>query len=257
MKIIGILQARVSSSRLPKKILLPVLGKPLLQLQIERIKRSQKIDELILATSTDPSDNELEPLCSSLGMPIYRGSLENVLDRFYQTAKKYKADQIVRLTGDCPLADPELIDELIEFHLQGKFDFSSNAREPTYPDGLDAAIFSFSSLEAAWKNAKTPAELEHVTLYFNRNLDKFKIGSMKGTVDHSAERWTVDEQRDYEFVKKVYEALYPNNAQFTTKEILNYLNANPSVRALNQNIQRNEGLKKSLDAESKGNGSKT
>jgi spore coat polysaccharide biosynthesis protein SpsF len=152
-EIAAILQARVSSTRLPGKVLKPILGVPMILRQIERVRRAKKIDQFIVATSNDRTDDPLADICSNTNIECFRGSLEDVLDRFYHAAKPLNPEHIVRLTGDCPLADPQLIDQLILFHLQGGYDYSSNTVETTYPDGLDVEIFRFSCLELAWKEA--------------------------------------------------------------------------------------------------------
>ena len=248
--ILAILQARVSSTRLPGKVLKPILGVPMILRQIERVKRANYIDKLIVATSTDASDNNLFEICQQHGIECLRGSLNDVLDRFYQVAIQYNPEHVVRLTGDCPLADPEIIDEVIQKHLTGEYDYTSNTVEPTYPDGLDVEIFRLSCLERAWKEASLPSQREHVTLFFHQHSELFNIGSMKNTVNLSKLRWTVDELEDFELVNKIYEQLYPNNNSFSTCEILNYLNSNEVVKNINSHFNRNEGLKKSLQQES-------
>ena len=159
MKITGVIQARTSSKRLPNKVLLPVLEKPLILHQIERIKRSKMLDQIILATSLHHSDNELFEILNKNEVNTFRGSLDNVLERFYQCAKKFNSDVIVRLTGDCPLNDPDLIDEIIQFYLESNFSYIGNSIDSdklTVPDGFDIEIFSFSILEKAYKEAKLP-----------------------------------------------------------------------------------------------------
>jgi len=244
--VLAIIQARFSSTRLPGKVLQPILGKPMLLLQIERIRRSALIDQLLLATSTDPTDDPIERLCRENTIPCFRGSLNDVLDRFYQAAKPVRPDHVVRLTGDCPLTDYRLIDEIISFHLQGRFDYTSNTLDPTYPDGLDIEIVRFTCLEEAWREAALPSQREHVTPFIHQQPDRFKLGSLKGQTDLSRHRWTVDELEDFVLVTKVYEALYPQKPDFTTDDILNFLLKNPSVSGLNARFARNEGYQKSL-----------
>jgi spore coat polysaccharide biosynthesis protein SpsF len=245
--ILGILQARVSSTRLPGKVLRPILGKPMLIRQIERILQTCCMDKLIVATSVNTEDDAIEEVCNAIGIDCYRGSLEDVLDRFYQAAKNFEPEHVIRLTGDCPLADSEVIDQLIEFHIKGDYDYSSNALEPTYPDGLDVEAIRFSALESAWKNAKIPSAREHVTLYLYQNPQMFRIGVLKNTVNLSYLRWTVDEPQDLEVVNQIYESLYPKNPQFTTWDILQYLEEDVDLKTKNTAFERNEGLKKSLN----------
>jgi len=244
--ILAILQARVSSTRLPGKVLKPIPGMPMLLRQIERVKQAKLIEQLLVATSDDKSDDPIEQLCRENDIACFRGSLDDVLDRFYQAAKPYQPDHIVRLTGDCPLIDPQLIDEVVVFCLSGDYDYVSNAFEPTYPDGLDVEVFRFPCLQQAWEEAELPSEREHVTLFINQQPERYKIGSFKNDIlDLSYLRWTVDEPADFELIKEIYEALYPYNPVFTTKEILNFLDQNPNLKSINTQFQRNEGLQKS------------
>ncbi|EKS07905.1 aminotransferase class III-fold pyridoxal phosphate-dependent enzyme [Leptospira santarosai] len=246
IKILGILQARTSSSRLPQKVLMEILNKSMLELQLERESRSKMIDKLVVATSDSKSDDNLENLCKKLNIACVRGSLDDVLDRFYQAAKIYEPQWIVRLTGDCPLVDPFLLDEIIQFTISNDYDYGTNAIQATYPDGLDVEVFKFSALEDAWNHATLLSQREHVTSYINRQSDKFKIGHYKSSKDLSHLRWTVDEREDFELVKNIYENLYPANREFTTNDILNYLELNPQWKTHNLKYERNEGYKKSL-----------
>ncbi len=245
--ILAILQARMSSSRLPGKVLKLILGKPMLGLQIERVLRARLIDRLIVATSTDAADESIERLCQDLGVECFRGSLDNVLDRFLHAAKQYTPGTVVRLTGDCPLTDPEVIDRTVQYFLDHDFDYVTNGGAgPTFPDGLDVEVFTFSSLRTAWENAGLPSEKEHVTPYISKHPEDFKLGVFKGHPDRSHLRWTVDEPRDFEFVARVYEELYPGNPEFNTQDILELLERKPELAMINSGIERNEGLKRSL-----------
>lgn len=244
--ILAILQARASSSRLPGKVLKPLLGKPMLARQIERILRSELIDKLVVATSVEPEDDAIEKLCKEENIECFRGSLNDVLDRFYQAAKPYNPEHVVRLTGDCPLTDWEITDRLIKFHLIGDYDYSSNALEPTYPDGLDAEIMKFSALECAWRLADSKPEREHVTLYIYKHPIQFKIGKEKNSIDLSQLRWTVDEPEDFVLVENIYRNLYYTNPAFKTQDVLAWLEANSKMKTINTVYKRNEGLNKSL-----------
>jgi len=244
--IVAILQVRVSSSRLPNKVLKPILGKPMLTLQLERVQRSTMLDQLVVATSLDDSDDNLESLCKEFDIPCFRGSLEDVLDRFYQAAVQYQPEHVVRLTGDCPLADPVVIDQVVEFYLQENFDYASNTLEPTFPDGLDVEVFRFSVLEQAWQEAELPSQREHVTPFIHTQPDRFRLGSFKGDVDLSTLRWTVDELEDFELVCRIYEELYPNTPNFTTDDVLELLKRRPELQTINIHFTRNEGFQKSL-----------
>lgn len=249
MNTVAIIQARVSSTRLPGKVLRPILGKPIMQLQLERIQRSKHIDKIVVATSNQPEDDELHKLCTTMGVACFRGSLDDVLDRFYGAASEWYPEHVVRLTGDCPLADPDIIDKTIEFHLNAGYDYSSNTLDPTYPDGLDVEVFRFSCLKDAWKEAELVSEREHVTPFIYKRPERYRLGSCKGLTDLSNLRWTVDESDDFELIKAIYESLYPEKPDFTTLDILNYLEANPEYLKLNDKHERNEGYKKSLLAD--------
>ena len=247
MNVIAIIQARMGSSRLPGKVLMPILGRPMLEMQIERIERCKKIDRIVVATSNNPEDQPITDLCHRLGVDFFQGDQENVLDRFYQAAKLYSPDHTVRLTGDCPLADPALIDELVDFYMASECDYASNAEELTLPDGLDAEIFSFSALEQAWKEAVLPSHLEHVTPFIRSQPERFKKASYRYHMDLSNLRWTVDEPEDMEFVRRVYEILYPEKPDFSIKDILALIKRNPELIEINRRFKRNEGAKKSFE----------
>lgn len=244
--ILAIIQARYSSSRLPGKVLKHILGAPMLLRQVERVKRSRRIDLLVVATSTDSSDNEIEELCRRNQIKCFRGSLNDVLGRFYWAAKSFNPEHVVRLTGDCPLIDPVVIDEAIELHLKGCLDYTSNAIKRTYPNGLDVEVISFSCLENVHRKAYLPSHREHVTQYIHQHRRHFKLGNLINQIDLSNLRWTVDEAPDFLFIETIYEALYPANPEFTTADILRFLENRPDLQALNSMYKCNEGLEKSL-----------
>jgi spore coat polysaccharide biosynthesis protein SpsF len=242
--ILAILQARLSSSRLPGKVLKHILGKPMLLHQIERIQNSKRIDKLVVATSTEKSDDAIEKMCLDNNIEVFRGELENVLDRFYQCAKKYNPDYIVRLTGDCPLADWKIIDDMIQYYLDEELDYMSTS--PKLPDGLDAEVMTMSALSEAKQKAVLPSELEHVTQYINKNPNKFKNEHFNFDKDLSHIRWTVDESEDFILVEKIYQALYEDNPLFLMNDILKLLDQRPELNKINGNFSRNEGLERSL-----------
>lgn len=245
--ILAILQARVSSTRLPGKVLKPILGQPMILRQIERIQRAKKIHRFLVATSIDQTDDRLAELCTENGIPCFRGNLEDVLDRFYEAATPMRPEHVVRLTGDCPIADPQLIDDVISFYLKGDFDYVSNTLEPTFPDGLDTEVFKYKCLEQAWKEAVLPSQREHVTPFIYQQPDRFKIGNFKNTVNLSGLRWTVDEPADFELISIIYNSLYSKNPKFTTNDILAFLDSHPDLKSMNTHHERNEGMKKSFD----------
>jgi spore coat polysaccharide biosynthesis protein SpsF len=244
--IIAVLQARFSSSRLPGKVLKLILDKPMLACQIERIQRASLIDKLIVATSNLPADNPIANLCLDINIECFRGSLDDVLDRFYSSVHAYIPDQVIRLTGDCPLCDPILIDQVVQFHINGRYDYSCNTINPTYPDGLDVEVLRYECLELAHREAILPSHREHVTQFIHQQPERFKIGEYYGENNLSQLRWTVDEPLDLELVIKIYESLYPKNPDFTTENILDWLVVHPEWRTHNTQHIRNEGLIKSL-----------
>lgn len=257
MRVLGIIQARVSSTRLPGKVLLPILGEPMLGRQIERVRRAETLDGLLVATSTDPSDDALEALCASVGVPCARGSLDDVLDRFVQAARPTGAEHVVRLTGDCPLIDPAIIDRVVRTHIEGGFDYTSNIDPPTFPDGLDVEVVRAAVLEEAWREATMASEREHVTLWVRDNAERFLIGRIADETDRSAMRWTVDEPADYEFVSKVYERLCPEDPAFGEASVLALLEREPALARINAGFARNEGLAKSYREEALSAGTET
>ena len=247
--VLAILQARCSSHRLPNKVLKPLLGRAMVLREMERLTRSRYIDQLVLATSTDVSDDPLCALAEETGVNIYRGSLDDVLDRYYACAKEYSAEHIVRVTGDCPLIDWRVSDDVIARHLTEKNDYTRTTER--FPDGLDTEIMTFDALEQAHREARLTSEREHVTLYFRNNPERFRIGSVDCAEDYRDFRWTVDEPCDFPFVEAVYEKLYAKNKDFSMQDILSLLKEQPDLRTLNQGIVRNEGLLKSLAEDTK------
>jgi spore coat polysaccharide biosynthesis protein SpsF len=246
--ILAILQARLSSTRLPGKVLLPLAGKPMLERQIERLLRAERVDQLILATSDQGEDEALVRLAETAGIASYRGSLDDVLDRFYRAAEPLAPSHVVRLTGDCPVADPSVIDACIALALEGGYDYASNTLRPTWPDGVDVEVVTFAALRTAWKEAATIVEREHVMPFITRRPDRFRLGSLENDVDLSTLRWTVDEPADYEFIRRIYDALYTSNPAFGTADILALLAREPDLMSVNAGFERNEGLRRAEEA---------
>jgi spore coat polysaccharide biosynthesis protein SpsF len=218
---LAILQARMSSSRLPGKVLAPVLGEPMIGRQIERLRRAKRIDKLVVATSTDPSDDLVAAYCSKLGVEVFRGSLNDVLERFAGAAKRYPlAKTLVRLTADCPLTDPELVDRVIDHHLAAGADYTSNTLGTrTYPHGLDVEVVRPRVLQDANEWAHDPYEREHVTPYVYRRPDDYKLAGVSRHESLAKLRWTVDLPEDLAFVREVYAKLYPFNPKFTSDAV--------------------------------------
>lgn len=246
--ILAIIQARFSSTRLPGKVLLPLLGEPMLLRQVERVRRARSIDQLVVATSTDRSDDAVAAACASHSISCGRGSLDDVLDRFRHVAKGYPANYVVRLTGDCPLSDPTIIDSVIAFTVGGNYDYGSNTLQPTFPDGLDVEVFRAEALATAGRDARLPSEREHVTPFLYKS-GRFRIGNFANDVDLSGHRWTVDEPADFELVTSIFEALYPSKRDFGWHDVLGLLERMPELAKRNAGFPRNEGYAKSLRAD--------
>ncbi|MGE0733105.1 MAG: NTP transferase domain-containing protein [Acidimicrobiia bacterium] len=231
--ILAVLQARMSSSRLPGKVLADVLGRPMIERQVERLARSTRLDHLVVATSTDPSDDPLASWCERAGVAVHRGPLDDVLGRFLGACRPIAPRHVVRLTGDCPLADPAVIDALIARHLDGGHDYSSNCWEPTFPHGMDAEVVTAAWLERLDLLARSPWEREHVTVWFRAHAGEISLGELRCEPPRPDLRLTVDHAADLAVVRRVYEALYPGDPAFTMAEVIALLDAHPEIRALN------------------------
>lgn len=242
MKTVAVLQARTSSRRLPGKVLKPIMGKPMLAYQIDRILRCAKLDALVVATSTDPSDDAIADLCQDLNVACYRGSLPDVMERVWLAAKSAQATTVVRLTGDCPLLDPGLIDQTIALHQQQQNDYTCNCDPATYPDGLDTEVCSMAALTKAQQLCTDLAVREHATWFLRLHPELFKLGVLTHTEDLSAERWTVDEPEDFELVSRIFTRLYPINPAFSWEDVLALLQQHPEWRLVNQQHLRNSQL---------------
>lgn len=245
-KVIALLQARTDSTRLPGKVLKTILDQPMVIHQLKRTSKSKLIDEIILVTSNENSDDELAKSVMDYGFKIYRGDKNNVLKRFADSVKSLYLldnDVIVRLTGDCPLHDSGIIDESISAFIDTDCDYLANCIEPVYPDGLDVEVFTYATLKNAHKNAKMTSELEHVTPYI-RNCGKFKIKNLKKKPLHSSWRLTVDKENDFKLIKIIYEHF--GTTYFSFNQIVEFLETNKQLLELNSTISRNEGYLKSL-----------
>jgi spore coat polysaccharide biosynthesis protein SpsF len=217
---------------------MPLAGKPLLIHMVERVLRSVLKGKVVVATTTDPSDDAIANLCEQEKIEVFRGHPTDLLDRHYQAAKKYKADVVLKIPSDCPLIDPQVIDKALGYFLVSdeKFDYVSNLHPASYPDGNDVEIMAFLALEEAWIHAKRKLEREHTTPYIWENLEYFIIGNVKwetGLNYSKSHRWTIDYHEDYEFIKQVYTELYPSNPAFGIDEILELLERKPEISELN------------------------
>ncbi|MEE9173726.1 MAG: glycosyltransferase family protein [Thermoplasmata archaeon] len=235
-KVLAIIQARTASTRLPLKVMTQLSGKPMLTRVVRRTKRADSLDQVLVATTTSEHDDVIEDLCSWEGWPCFRGSEEDVLDRYLQAAKDYGGDPIVRITSDCPLIDPGLIDQVVTVFQGGEWDYASNSLEPrTFPRGLDTEVFSFQALQRAWDENKNPAWQEHVTPYIYRNPESFRLKGVAYDEDLSDMRWTVDTAEDLQFVRRIYTA-FDGDDHFTWKEVLALLENRPDWLEINRHV---------------------
>lgn len=243
--IAAIVQARMTSTRLPGKVLKEVRGKPLLSYLIERLRRVNNIEKIIIATTNNKEDDPIVELCKKEFVSYFRGSEDDVLDRYYQTAKKFGVDHVVRITSDCPLIDPQICDRVIGIYINSDIDYVHTGL--TFAEGVDCEVLSFRALQKAWHEANLKSEREHITLYIHNHLKLFKKITLINETDDSKYRFTVDEWEDYLVVKAILEGLYSRDSQpFTANDVKEFLDAHPDIFQLNSNIIRNFGLFKSL-----------
>jgi spore coat polysaccharide biosynthesis protein SpsF (cytidylyltransferase family) len=248
----GIVQARMGSTRLPGKVLMPLGGGPagekraVLACVVERLRRVPAFDSVMVATSELPADDAVVALCAQIGVPCHRGSESDVLDRFHGAASRVGASAVVRITADCPLLDPAVVQRVVdEFTVAaGAADYVSNINPPTYPDGLDCEVFSFAALERAWKEARLRSEREHVTLYIRNHPELFAIRNVANDHDLSALRWVVDEPADLEVARAVYSHF--GEAPFGMDDVLRFFASQPELAGINAAFTRDEGLLRSL-----------
>ena len=248
--IIAIIQARMGSSRLPGKVMMNLCGKPVIWHVFSRVSESKLIDRVILATTTNKEDDGVEEFCKRSGIPVFRGDANNVLSRYYMCARQIldegnDIEYIVRITADCPVIDPLIIDKVVQLALDEKLDYASNVHPISYPDGLDVEVFTFSALSMAYQNAQLPSEKEHVTPYIIKTTS-FKQGNVKNSLDKSNLRWTLDHKEDYDLITIIYEDLYPHNPHFRMEDILMLFKKQPELAEINAHIPSNEGYQKSL-----------
>ena len=248
--IAAIVQARMSSSRLPGKVLMEIVGKPALWHLVDRLSKSRFIDKIVIATSDREEDKPILRLAKDMGVGSFAGSETEVLDRYYQAAQKYDVEAIVRVTADCPLIDPELVDKIIGIYMDSKGDLDYVRKGQSYPDGLDVEVFSFKALEKAWKEAKKKSQRgEYVTTYIWGNPEIFNTLTVENEKDLSHMRWTVDYERDFELVTKIFENLYKEGEVFYLRDILEFLDKNPGLAELNRDFINPEYLESVLREE--------
>jgi spore coat polysaccharide biosynthesis protein SpsF len=237
-----LIQARRGSSRLPDKVSLDLLGQPLLVRQVERVQQASRAGHVAVITTIDPSDDTLADLCQKYSIDVFRGDALDLLDRHYQAARHFgETEAVVKIPSDCPLIDPAIIDKVLGVYeeTKGQYDFVSNLHPATYPDGNDVEVMTFGALETAWREASRPLEREHTTPFFWENPARFRLANVTWEMglDYSmSHRFTIDYAADYDFIKAVYEALYPANAAFSLDDVLTLLKQRPDIYALNADL---------------------
>jgi spore coat polysaccharide biosynthesis protein SpsF (cytidylyltransferase family) len=246
MNTVVFIQARVGSTRLPGKVLLPLMDKSVLEHTIERAQQTEDVDEVIVLTTFTETDLPIVELCGRKKVRVFCGSEEDVLDRFYRAAVLLDIHHIVRITADCPVIDPAVIRKVIREHLSAGADYTTNTLTETYPDGQDVEVMTRESLIEAWEHANLASEREHVTPYIRNHPQRFVLHSVENKRDLSAKRWTLDTQEDYRFLQSVFQGLYPDNPFFGMSEIVDFLEKNEELEKINSAFERNEGYMKSL-----------
>lgn len=237
MHIVAIIQARMGSTRLPGKVMRNICGRTMLARVVQRASHSKLIDQIVIATTAKVSDNPVVAECDHLNVSVFRGDEQDVLDRYYQAATAYDAEAIVRITSDCPLIEPEVVDQAIRAFLNEHPDYASNTLEVTYPRGLDAEVMTMEALTKAWQKATEPYQRIHVTPYIYQNPGQFKLFSIMNEADYSYYRWTVDTQDDLDFVRAVYSRLGTIDT-FTWKDVLSILEKEPALTEINSHIRQ-------------------
>jgi spore coat polysaccharide biosynthesis protein SpsF len=235
MRVVAIIQARMGSTRLPGKVLKDLAGATVLERVVSRVRRCRLVSDVVVATSAEPADDVILNECQRLGTEAFRGSEQDVLDRYYRAAQQAGAEVVVRITSDCPLIDPEVSDETIQKFLVERPDYASNALERTYPRGLDTEVMTFAALECAWTEARQAYQREHVTPFLYQHPERFKLLSVKGDHDYSQYRWTLDTPEDLEFLRAVY-ARSIDHQDLSWRDVLNIVQREPELAEMNRHI---------------------
>ncbi|MDD5774337.1 MAG: glycosyltransferase family protein [Candidatus Omnitrophica bacterium] len=241
MRATAIIQARTGSTRLPGKVLSRIKNKTMLEHVAGRVLKAHSIKGVVVATTVQKEDLAIVRVASGRGYPVYCGSETDVLDRYYQAARLFGLDHIVRITADCPLIDPGVIDRVVRFYFNARgVDYASNTLERSFPRGLDVEVFRFAALEKAWKGAHKACQREHVTPYIYQNPSQFRIASYKNTDDYSSYRWTVDTQEDLKLVRKIYNLLYGRKPGFSLRDVLDVMQRYPRLADINKRVSQKE-----------------
>ncbi|MFZ1009562.1 MAG: glycosyltransferase family protein [Candidatus Sulfotelmatobacter sp.] len=236
MKVIAIIQARMGSTRLPGKVLVDIYGHAMLFHVARRTGAAETLDKVVIATTTEPADDAIVAWCEEHRVSCFRGNEMDVLDRYYRAACQYNAEAVVRITSDCPMIDPLVVDKTVSAFLSERPDYASNTQVRTYPRGLDTEVMSFAALERTWTEARHPYQRTHVTPYIYENPGLFKILDVTAETDHSAYRWTVDTWEDLEFIRAVYSRL--RDEKFSFSDALNLMKREPELAEINQSVQQ-------------------
>ena len=237
VRVVAIIQARMGSTRLPGKVMKDIGGETMLARVVWRARRAKLLDEVVVATTNKSTDAPIVSECGKLDVPVFRGDEHDVLDRYYRSAQANMAEAVVRVTSDCPLIDPEIIDDVVQAFLKAKPDYASNTLNHTYPRGLDTEVMTMASLERAWHESNKPYHRSHVTPYIYQNPDMFRLLSIKAEEDYSSHRWTVDTHEDLSFVRSVY-GRFDNQDTFSWHDVLKVLDREPELMELNRHIRQ-------------------
>jgi len=240
MRVVIITQARMTSTRLPGKVLRKVQWKSLLEHQLDRLKRVASIVEVIVATTVNHSDEPIVELCKKLQVAYHRGSENDVLARYYGAAEPFKPDVVVRVTSDCPVIDPGVIEQVIQFYIDHypNYDYVSNCLTRSYPRGMDTEVFSFQALEEAFNEATALPDREHVTPFIQNQPDRYRLGDVSYHQNQNSHRWTVDTEEDFDLISKIIDTLYPEKANFNLEDILKILEQNPEWKKINTHVEQ-------------------
>ncbi len=238
--VLCIIQARMGSTRLPGKVLMEIAGTSMLSRVVERLRMSESIGQFVVATTVTRADDAVVKECRRLGVQFFRGSEEDVLDRFYQTTRQFRADVIVRITADCPLIDPEVTDLVVRKFLVGSVDYASNSLERTYPQGLDTEVLTIKALGQAWNEAREPHERSHVTPYIYQHPETFRLLSVTNSEDLSAFRWTVDTSADLKLIQEIYARCGQKSGCYSWREALEAVKNNPALTAINRDVRQKD-----------------